>query len=411
MSEVRQQVRALYEAVPYPAPPSDLDEYASGRQVLRGMPGGHYRLLWPRGPVREELSILIAGCGSAQAPVTALTHPRARVVGIDICRASLAHSRMLMEKYDLRNLELRELPVEAAGTLGETFDLVVCTGVLHHLADPDRGLTVLRDCLKPEGVLYLMVYGRYGRLGVYLAQEYCRRLGVTTAPADLAELREAVQKFPAKNPLLLYAARYAEEAKTEAFLADSFLHPCDRPYTVPELYAWLDRCGVVFRRWLNQAPYLPSCSPLASTDHGRKIAARPEREQHALMELYWGSLTQHTFYAGRTEQPDQRVDFARDEWPSFVPRVRPEAWISRQNLRAGVVAELRTPPGDAQLPAFELDPLRAHLFDLLSPGRLTLAELIRESRLRAAPAEIEAYVRDFVQALYELDLVEITLPY
>ncbi len=85
-----------------------------------------------------------------QAAHYAVRWPRARVVGIDLSATSIAHSRELQRKYGLENLELRQLPIERAGELGESFDYVVCTGVLHHLSDPDAGLRALRDVLRPR---------------------------------------------------------------------------------------------------------------------------------------------------------------------------------------------------------------------------------------------------------------------
>ena len=68
------------------------------------------------------------------------------------------------------------------------FDLIVCTGVLHHLADPDAGLRALRSVLNPKGAMYLMVYAPYGRTGVYMLQDYCRRLGIGTSEQEISEL-------------------------------------------------------------------------------------------------------------------------------------------------------------------------------------------------------------------------------
>ena len=59
-----------------------------------------------------------------------------------------------------------------------TFDQIVCTGVLHHLENPDAGLAALRDVLKPDGAMHLMVYAPYGRTGIYMLQEFCRRVGI-----------------------------------------------------------------------------------------------------------------------------------------------------------------------------------------------------------------------------------------
>ena len=67
------------------------------------------------------------------------------------------------------------------------FDQIVCTGVLHHLHDPDLGLRSLRSVLMPNGAMQLMVYAAYGRAGIYMVQEYCRLLGVATE-AGLGDL-------------------------------------------------------------------------------------------------------------------------------------------------------------------------------------------------------------------------------
>jgi 2-polyprenyl-3-methyl-5-hydroxy-6-metoxy-1,4-benzoquinol methylase len=69
------------------------------------------------------------------------------VIGVDVSATSIAHTQKLKQQYGLTNLEIRQLPVERVGGLERQFDLMVCTGVLHHLADPDAGLRALRDVL------------------------------------------------------------------------------------------------------------------------------------------------------------------------------------------------------------------------------------------------------------------------
>src|SRR5262249_9210010 len=140
-----------------------------------------FHLFWPDKPYRADLNILVAGCGTWQAAKYALARPNCRVVGIDVSSTSLEHTEKMKRKYNLTNLETRELAIEDAGQLERRFDLIVCTGVLHHLADPDAGLSALRSVLKQDGAMHLMVYAPYGRAGVYLLQEYCRRLGIGTS--------------------------------------------------------------------------------------------------------------------------------------------------------------------------------------------------------------------------------------
>src|SRR5271166_5501411 len=150
-------VRAFYDSHPYPPPISDLsprhDRYRDPHRRR-----GQSLLLWPLEKPRSKRKILVAGCGTSQAAKYPLAEPDAHVTAIDISETSLRHSRGLQEKHGLRNLNLHRLQIESAGELGDTFDQIVCTGVLHHLADPDVGLRSLRDVLVPDGAIHVMVY-------------------------------------------------------------------------------------------------------------------------------------------------------------------------------------------------------------------------------------------------------------
>src|ERR1700761_2354200 len=141
-------VRVFYESHPYPAPLGNLDR---PRELYRNPDRGRALslLLWPAEKPRANREILVAGCGTSQAAIHALREPDAQVTAIDISETSLRHTRDLQRKYELRNLDLHRLAIERVHQLGRTFDQIVCTGVLHHLPDPDIGLKLLRDILAP----------------------------------------------------------------------------------------------------------------------------------------------------------------------------------------------------------------------------------------------------------------------
>ena len=115
--------------------------------------------------LRAGLRILIAGCGTSQAARYALREPDARITAIDVSDTSLRHTGDLQRKYNLAKFQLHQLPIERVHEIGRSFT-VVRTGVLHHLPDPDCGLRALRDVLRPNGAMRLMVYARYGRAGI-----------------------------------------------------------------------------------------------------------------------------------------------------------------------------------------------------------------------------------------------------
>ncbi len=158
-------VSSQYETWVYPEPIVDLPGWMETSWQWFD-PRISHRLLWPDQPHQPDLDILIAGRGTNQAAVFAFSNPDARVVAIDVSRISPNHHRWLKKGCDLANLELHRLPIEGVSTLGRDFDLIVSSGVLHHLADPLVGMFALAEVLRPNGVIGIMLFAKYGRLSV-----------------------------------------------------------------------------------------------------------------------------------------------------------------------------------------------------------------------------------------------------
>jgi SAM-dependent methyltransferase len=335
-----EEVRDFYERMPYPAPLTCLDEHRD-LYKNRDRRRAEFHLIWPAKQPRGDQEILVAGCGTSQAARYALREPDARITAIDVSDTSLRHTRDLQRKYNLENLELHQLPIERVRELGRSFDLVVCTGVLHHLVDPEYGLRALHDVLRPSGAMRLMVYAHYGRAGIYMIQEYCRLLEIDASATDLQSLGAALKTLPADHPISGLLRRSKDFWRLEA-MADALLHPQDRAYTVPEIYAWLDRCDMSFGRWIEQASYLAQCGILAGSPHSLRLAALPSRLQHAAVELFRGTMVSHSFIAYRDDSAveSQPITFAGDSWRDYIPIALPWTVCVRERLPPGSVAVL-----------------------------------------------------------------------
>ncbi len=389
-------VAGFYEAHPYPPPLDDLEAYRRNWDDHRRRAESH--LLWPAERFRDDRSILVAGCGAIQAAHHAARWPRARVVGIDVSNASLAFTQELKRKYRLKNLEVRQLPIERAGELAERFDHVVCTGVLHHLADPDVGLAALRDMLGPAGALHVMVYAPYGRAGIYLIQDYARRLGIGATAGEIDGLAASLKALPPDHPLAPLL-RHSPDFADKAGLADALLNPRDRPYSVPEFLEFLGRADLVFGRWVRQAPYLPWCGAIAAAPHAERLKALKPEAQFAAMELFRGAMVRHAAiaYADEAAAEAARIDFDGGAWSRYIPVRLPDTRIIREKLPLGAAAVLIN---------------RNHTFnDLYLPidaRQLALLEAIDGERNIAALAGNEANMsvcRSFFQQLWRWDQV------
>jgi SAM-dependent methyltransferase len=316
---VADEVRDFYDRYPYPRPVDNLDKYRRLWQDGQRR-RADYHLFWPTRAYREDQSILIAGCGTSQAAKHALRWPAAQITGIDFSATSVRCTEELKRKYNLNNLQVRQLPIERAAELETSYDQIVCTGVLHHLADPDAGLRALAGVLKPDGALHLMVYAPYGRAGIYMMQEFCRRTGVQPTDEGIRDLIAALKALPPGHPLETLLAE-APDFRQEAELADALLHPQDRAYSVPQLFDFIARGGLAFGRWVKQAPYSPHCGVIAKIPQAARLAQLPAAEQFAAVELFRGTMVRHSVVLYRNDSPGglQPISFADDAWPGYVP--------------------------------------------------------------------------------------------
>jgi SAM-dependent methyltransferase len=336
----RDAVQAFYDLHPYPPPVDDLEGYRQ-RWQDEGRRRADYHLHWPHRAYRGDLTVLVAGCGTSQAVKHALRQPAAQVVGLDVSATSVRHTQALKRKHGLSNLEVYQLPLERVGELKRRFDKIVCTGVLHHLPNPEEGLRVLREVLKLDGAMHLMVYAAYGRAGVYMLQEYCRRLGIGHTEAEIQDLAMTLMALPHGHPLAHLLGESPDFQRKDA-LADALLNPQDRAYTVPQLLDLIERCGLAFGRWVRQAPYLPRCGAPTGTPHSARLAALPPREQYAAVELFRGTMVRHSLIAYRDDRPGDRqpLRFDDDRWHDYVPICLPETISVQKRLPPGAIAVL-----------------------------------------------------------------------
>ena len=401
---VQDAVRTFYDLHPYPPPVEDLDGYRK-RWQDEGRRRADFHLHWPDRAYRVDLTVLIAGCGTSQAAKHALRQPACQVIGIDISATSVRHTEALKRSYNLTNLDVYQLPVERAGELGCRFDKVVCTGVLHHLPDPDAGLRALRAVLKPDGAIHLMVYATYGRTGVYMLQEYCRRLGIGHTAQEIQELAVTLTALPRAHPLARLLAESPDFQSANA-LADALLNPQDRAYTVPQLFEFSEGCGLTFGRWVRQAPYLAQCGGFAGTPHAARLTKLPPRDQYAAVELFRGTMPRQNWIAYRDDHPgnSQPVRFDDERWHSFVPIRLPGTISVQQRLPPGAAAVLINQAHTDPDLTFAVSAQEKRWYDAIN-GKRTIDEIIRSATSSDSRQPQHERAKAFFEQLWWYDQV------
>jgi SAM-dependent methyltransferase len=321
------RVRAQYERFPYPPRNPDDERVRIIGTWLDNLDILNHHCFRGERRFDRGFRALVAGGGTGDGSIFLAHQLRdtdAEVVHLDVSAAAIdvARRRAAVNGYDRRirfvHASLLDLPKLGLGT----FDYVNCIGVLHHLADPDAGLVALLSALADDGALAILVYGLYGRTGVYQMQSLLRLLnaGIDDEAAQIANARAALAALPASNWFRRGEELHGDHvAGGDAGLYDLLLHPQDRAYTVPELYAWLaDRHGLhlqfsaLQRGRLSYSP--EDCLPTASPALRDRLAALPERDRQALAELAAGDLIHHSFYA--TRRAGTKAPYGD---PAFIP--------------------------------------------------------------------------------------------
>jgi SAM-dependent methyltransferase len=378
-------VRQFYERYPYPPPVQSLDAYR--HDCTDDKRRADHHLFWPARAFRSDPSILVAGCGTSQAAKHAMRWPAAKITAIDASDTSVRATEALKRRYDLKNLDVRRLPIERAGELDQRFDQIVCTGVLHHLADPDAGLRALAELLAPDGAMHVMVYAPYGRAGVYMMQAFCRHLGIRATTDGIRKLAVALEALPPGHPLETLL-REAPDFRNEASLADALLHPRDRAYSVPQLFEFVSKAGLGFGRWLRQAPYSRRCGVLARIPQSAELGALSIEEQYAAIELFRGTMVRHSVILHRDD--GQRVDFDGDAWRRWVPIRTPGVLCIRERLPPKAAAVLINPLHTYRDLYLPIDAGEKLMLDAID-GRRTIDEI----------ASVARATRDESHALFE----------
>ena len=103
---------------------------------------------------------LDAGCGSGRYSVALALHGAREITAVDVSSSGLETAKENAKEFD--QIQFQQASVLDLPFPNESFDLVWCAGVLHHTNDFDKGLAELTRVLKPNGKLFLLVYGAGG---------------------------------------------------------------------------------------------------------------------------------------------------------------------------------------------------------------------------------------------------------
>lgn len=238
-----QAVQTQYETFPYPRWTS----VEAARVPVRF--GRYIRQRFPQVRTKQvpqgEIDVLVAGCGTGKQVIEVQSaYKKASVTAVDLSRASLAYAKARSDERGHGNIDFLQGDILGLEDLDRRFDLIECMGVLHHMAEPEKGLGILKGLLKPNGFLRLALYSQRARGEVTAASDFAREHGFDGSVSSLRDFRQEIYRR-SDDPAL------SRVAQTRDFFSMSGLHDYvfnvhEKTYTPAGLQCLLDTAGLEF---------------------------------------------------------------------------------------------------------------------------------------------------------------------
>lgn len=127
----------------------------------------------------ERCELIDIGCGYGHTAAE-LARKCAHVVGLEPCSDLAEHARQLAQREGSPKFEVREMPVEELDDV-EAFDVAVLDNVLEHIEDQREALRVISRCLRPGGVVFILVPNKMWPLEVHYKLPFLSYLPLTLA--------------------------------------------------------------------------------------------------------------------------------------------------------------------------------------------------------------------------------------
>ena len=242
-------VQQMYEENPYPRyQHADFTHPSLSKQTVEFIslettasnPPFTHELLSPN----SNPNILIAGCGTGNQIINASRYKNAQITAIDISKNSLAYAARKSQEYQMSNVRLQLLDILDANQLEDIYDVIECSGVLHHMHDPAKGLAALSSKLKPGGYIKIGLYSKLARQKVSSARDLIQHLGIQSTADDIRAFRKQI--FDDDQHELKDLSFLATDFYSLSECRDLCFHIQEHQFTTDSLQKLLEKENLVF---------------------------------------------------------------------------------------------------------------------------------------------------------------------
>lgn len=175
--------------------------------------------------------IIEIGAGTCQLSNYLAIGTNNSIVALDANLNSLKLGKNFANKNDIKNVSFVCADIFDNRLVENSFDFVICNGVLHHTKNSFEAFVHSRKLLKIDGYILVGLYNFYGRIRTRIRGLFYKIFG----KKFIIALDPVLRKIDKKS-----------KKKIDAWIKDQYIHPVERSHSYDEVLKWFKETKTEF---------------------------------------------------------------------------------------------------------------------------------------------------------------------
>ena len=174
------------------------------------------------------------GSGTCQLSLAFAVGTNNLLVAMDPTKEYLELGRDFAKTNNINNVIFLKSDIFDDVVQDNFFDVVWCSGVLHHTKDSKKGFEIISKWVKEDGLIIIGVNNKIGRLRTNFRQVIYKALNKSNFSKKLISFLDPNLR---KN---------LSEKKRQAWFRDQYDHPLERKHSIDEVINWFENNNISF---------------------------------------------------------------------------------------------------------------------------------------------------------------------
>tara|TARA_B100000965_G_scaffold247972_1_gene208288 strand:+ start:148 stop:1053 length:906 start_codon:yes stop_codon:yes gene_type:complete len=233
---VTKNVTAFYDFAPFPNYKNHQNKHS-----LNSIGENNFLFKQLKKFLGNNSNFIEIGSGTSQVSNYLAYGTNNKIYAFDPTLKSLEMGQLFAKNNNINNIFFVNADIYDDVIESNSFDVALCSGVLHHTRDPYESFSKIPKILKKNGYVIIGLYNSYGRIRTKIRRMFYKYFGKKFVIFFDPILRN-LNKDPKKN---------AEKIKS--WINDQYEHPVESTHSFDEVLRWFELHNIEF---INS---IPSC--------------------------------------------------------------------------------------------------------------------------------------------------------